>query len=319
MTSWNRTETNIMDDSHITQPETQTAIRTLIVAGYSIEDSDRQPQHIEILCKRTDILGASILYLIAVTDAGEFSEAEINGILRSALNQGRIPVIVTPGPGDRTISWEDFTELLGGAVPSWQALSSEYDQALITAAKNQLPTGVPERKAWLIFEDLVGSGLEFLFGRRVIRLGGRLSGRRVSDMLAQIPSGPILVVDTKAYADGFDVTWPALRPLVEYVEVQHDRQSGHVDLLGALISSSDFKQDDARLFELCLEFRAETRVPLSFIDADVLAATINLFREKPDVRNGIRWKQVFKGGRIHLSIIEKELQAVNDERVRKGV
>lgn len=61
-----------MDDGHITQPKTQTAIRTLIVAGYSIEDSDRQPRHIEILCKRTDILGASIPYLIAVTDADKF-------------------------------------------------------------------------------------------------------------------------------------------------------------------------------------------------------------------------------------------------------
>ena len=309
----------MVDNSYKTSPQTQVAIRTLIVAGYSIEGGDRRPQHIEILCKRTDILGASIPYLIAVTDVDEFSESEINRILRSALNQSRIPVIVTPELGEGTISWEDFTELLGGAVPSWQALSSEYDQALITAAKNQLPAGVSERKAWLIFEDLVASGLEFIFGRRVIRLGGRLSGRRVSDMLAQIPKGPILVVDTKAYANGFDVTWPELRPLVEYVKVQHDRQHGHVDLLGALISSSDFKQDDARLSELCLEFRAETGVPLSFIDADVLAATINLFREKPEVRNGIRWNQVFKGGRIRLGIIKKEMQAVNDGRVRKGV
>lgn len=308
-----------MDDTHITQPKTQTAIRTLIVAGYTIERSHWQPRHIEILCKRTYMLGASIPYLIAVTDADECSEAEINGILRSASNQGRIPVIVTPGPSEKTISWEDFTEVHGGAVPSWQALSSEYDQALVTAAKNQLPTDVTNGKAWLIFEDLVGSGLEFIFGRRVIRLGGRLSGRRVSDMLAQIPTGPILVVDTKASADGFDVTWSELRPLVEYVKQQRVRQCGHANLLGALISSSDFKQSDARLLELCLEFGAEAKVPLSFIDADVLAATINLFRERPDVRNGIHWNQVFKGGRIRLSSIEKELQAVNDERVRKGV
>ena len=309
----------MVDEGYKTSPQTQVTIQTLVVAGYSIERSHWQPRHIEILCKRTDILGSSIPYLIAVTDVDEFSEAEINGILHSAFNQARIPVIVTPTPSEETISWEDFTEVLGGAVPSWQALNPEYNQALVTASKNELPTGVTEGKAWLIFEDLVGSGLEFIFGRRVIRLGGRVSGRRVSDMLAQIPRGPILVVDTKASADGFDVTWSHLRPLVEYVEVQRDRQCGHVDLFGALISSSDFKQDDARLLELCLEFGAETKVPLSFIDADVLAATINLLREKPDVRNGIRWHQIFKGGRIRLSIIEKELQAVDDERVRKGV
>lgn len=94
----------MVDDSYKTSPQTQVAIRTLIVAGYSIERSHWQPRHIEILCKRTDILGARIPYLIAVTDVDEFSEAEINGILRSALNQGRIPVIVTPRPSEGTIS-----------------------------------------------------------------------------------------------------------------------------------------------------------------------------------------------------------------------
>ena len=306
----------MVDGSHKTQPQTQTATRTLIVAGYSIEGSRRHPRHIEILCKQTDILGASIPYLIAVTDLDELSEPEIDDIYHSAENQNRTPVIVTPISSERTISWEDFTEALGGAVPSWQALSPEYDQALVTAAKNQLPAGETEGEAWLIFEDLVGSGLEFIFGRRVRRLGGRLRGQPVSDMQAQMPTGDILVVDTKASTDGFNVTWSNLRPLVEYVKRQRVRQIGQVELFGALMSSSDFKQKDSRLLELCLEFGAEAKVPLSFIDANVLAATINLFREKPNVRNGIRWNQIFKGGRISLSIIKTEMRAVDDERVR---
>ena len=309
----------MIKDSHITLPQTRTAIRTLIVAGYSIEGSHRQPRHIEILCKQTDVLGASIPYLIAVTDSDEFSEEEINDIHRSAVNKDRISVIVTPMPSERTISWEDFTEALGGAVPSWQALSPEYDQALVTAAKNQLPSGVTKGEAWLIFEDLVGSGLEFIFGRRVRRLGGRLRGRPVSDMQAQMPTGDVLVVDTKASADGFNVTWSELRPLVEYVRHQRVRQRGQVELFGALILSSSFKQNDDRLLELSSRFFAEVRVPLSFIDADVLAATVNLFQKRPDVRNGIHWNQIFKGGRICLSMIRNEMHAVDNERVRNGV
>lgn len=309
----------MVDGLHKTQPQTQTATRTLIVAGYSIEGSHRQPRHIEILCKQTDVLGASIPYLIAVTDLDELSEPEIDDIYHSAANQNRIPVIVTPIPSERTISWEDFTEALGGAVPSWQALSPEYDQALVTAAKNQLPAGETEGEAWLIFEDLVGFGLEFIFGRRVRRLGGRLRGRPVSDIQAQMPTGDVLVIDTKASADGFNATWSELRSLVEYVKRQRVRQIGQVELFGALMSSSDFKQKDSRLLELSLEFSTEAKVPLSFIDANVLAATINLFREKPNVRNGIRWKQIFKGGRISLSIIETEMRAVDAERVRNGI
>ncbi|MDE0084722.1 MAG: hypothetical protein OXU23_03355 [Candidatus Poribacteria bacterium] len=307
------------DDNHITQPQTQTAIRTLIVAGYSIEGSRPQPRHIEILCTRTDILGATISYLVAVTDFDEYFETEIEDILHSASNQSRIPVIVAQRQYKKTISWGDFTEALGGAVPSWQALTPEYDQALVTTAKNNLPDGVTEGEAWLIFEDLVGYGLEFIFGRRVRRLGGRLRGRRVSDMQAQIPTGEVLIVDAKASADGFDVTWPNLRPIVEYAHRQQVRQGGQVELFGALISSSNFKQKDDRLIEISQEFFAEVRVPLSFIDTDVIVKTINLFQMRPDVRNGIRWNQIFKGGRVYFSMIKNELQAVDNERVKKGV
>lgn len=309
----------MIDDSHITLPQTQIAVRTLIVAGYSIEGSHRHPRHIEILCKQTDVLGASLPYLIAVTEFDELSDQEIGDIYHSAENQNRTPVIVTAIPSEGTISWEDFTEALGGAVPSWQALSPEYDEALVTAAKNQLPAGETEGEAWLIFEDLVGSGLEFIFGRRVRRLGGRLRGRAVSDMQAQMPTRDVLVADTKASADGFNVTWSELRPLVEYVKRQRVRQIGQVELSGALMVSSDFKQTDSRLLELSLEFSAETKVHLSFIDANVLVATIKLFRVKPNVRNGIRWNQIFKGGRIDLSIIKTEMRAVDDERVRNRV
>lgn len=308
-----------MDNSHLNPPQTDTTIRTLIVAGYSIEDSNRHPRHIEILCKRTDILGSSIPYLIAVTDVDEFTETEIEDIRNYALNQCRIPVIVAATPIEGTISWEDFIEALGGAVQSWQVLKPEYDQALLTAAKNQLPADVADGEPWLIFEDLVGYGLEFIFGRRVSRLGGRVRGRPVSDIQVQIPTGPIIIVDTKASSDGFNVTWPNLRPLVEYVKRQHIRQRGQVELIGALLLSSNFKQDDIRLSKLSQEFWGEVQVPLSFFEANDFVETINLFRKRPDIRNGIRWNQIFYGGRIRINSITKEMRAVDDERIRSGV
>lgn len=308
----------MVGDGHDVEPKTQTAIRTLIVAGYSIQGCHRQPRHIEIQCERTDILGASIPYLIALTDLDELSEAEISDIRHSAEIQNRILVIVARRPSETSISWEDFTEALGGAVPSWQALSKEYHEALVTSACNKLPkdsTG----EAWLIFEDLVADGLEFIFGRRVRRLGGRKRGRAVSDMLAQTPARDVLVVDTKASDKGFDVTWPKLRPLVEYVKRQQIRQQGQVELFGVLLLSSDFQQSDDRLLKLSQQFWGEVRLPISFIDAQVLSNTVNLFRERPHTRNGMRWNQILTGGRVHLKSVEDELAAVDEERVRNGV
>jgi len=151
----------MVGDNYAIEPKTQTAIRTLIVAGYSIQGCHRQPRHIEIQCERTDILGASIPYLIALTALDELSEEEIGDIRHSADIQDRILVIVARRPSETSLSWEDFTEALGGAVPSWKALSKEYHEALVTSAHNKLPKDAIG-EAWLIFEDLVADGLEFI-------------------------------------------------------------------------------------------------------------------------------------------------------------
>ena len=210
---------------------------------------------------------------------------------------------VATASNQHSISWEDFVEVLGGAVPTWHALTQEYEPALLTAAQNDFPSGMTG-EAWLIFEDLVAYGLEFMFGRRVRRLGGRKRGRPVSDMQAQTPQGDIVVVDTKASALGFDLGWPELRPLVEYVKRQRERQRGHLQLIGALVVSSAFQQTEDRMQELSRDFFGETRVPVSFIVADVLANSVRLFRTRPDVRNGIRWNRILTGGHIDFRSIE---------------
>ena len=40
----------------------------------------------------------------------------------------------------------------------------------------------------------------------------------MSDIVAVLPTTELLVVDAKAAGEQFDVSWPALRALVEYVK-----------------------------------------------------------------------------------------------------
>lgn len=301
----------------MTEPRTDVAVRTLLAAGYTVTGSHRQPRHIEILCHRTDILGATIPYLIALTDVDELTVEEIEDIKRSSLSRSRAPVIIARSPGVEWVSWEDFTEALGGAVPSWQALSPEYGSALATAAENRLPAGT-SGEAWLLFEDLAAYGLEFIFGRRVRRLGGRKRGRTVSDMQAQTPQEHVLVVDAKAAADGFDVTWPSLRALIEYVLRQRNRQRGHLEVTGALVLSSKFQQPPARLQEISNQFLGETRVPVSFMQAKVLSEIVDAVCDRPDMRNAVRWTSILTGGLIRVETFRRELDAADTERVRRG-
>lgn len=302
-------------NSHRTTPETNIAVRTLLAAGYGILGTHRQPRHIEIHCERKDILGATISYLFAITDADELTSAEIEDIKRSAEASRHVVIIVARTSSGDCVSWEDFAEALGGAVPSWQALSSEYEDTLTTAATNQLPEG-ESGEAWLLFEDLVAHGLEYIFGRRVRRLGGRKRGRPVSDMQAQTPQEQIEIVDAKAAGgNGFDVTWPALRPLVEYVGRQQARQQGNHIVSGALVVSSKFQQGDVRLQELSNRFLGATRVPISFMDASVLAQIVTALRKRPHIRNAVRWDSILTGGRIKLQTFMNELADAESERI----
>jgi len=311
----NHRENEVLADEEI-GPSVKPAVRTLIAAGYLILKSERHPRFIEIHCEHSDILGARIPYTFAVTEEDELTQNEIDSINYNAESNCSIPIIVTKYPRENSISWEDFTEALGGVVPKWHSLSSEYHSSIKLAAKNQLPPD-SSGEAWLIFEDLVADGLEFTLGRRVRRLGGRKRNRTVSDILAKLPSGEIIVIDAKASENGFNAIWPSLRPLVEYTIDQQARQKGQYDVIGSIIVSSIFNQDNAKLHKVSQRFWGETKVPLNFITQKTLSEIVRIFSKRPDARNGINWLQIFNGGIVSIQSIEKEIKHLDELRIRK--
>ncbi len=273
--------------------------------------------HAEIKCEITSRLGARIRFTIALADSEHFTQQQVVDINHAAAGESRSPVFVAPTRGIHQLSRQDFLAVLGGAVPSWRALSREYSEQLLIVSKNQIPSSM-SGEAWEIFEDMVADGLEFCFGRRVQRYGGRRRGVRVSDMHALVPNQGVVVVDAKASATGFDATWPSLRPLVEYTEQQKDRQQALIKVLAALIVSSEFKQNKVRLDEVAGQFLGETRVALCFMTASVLAKTVSLLRQKPDIRNAIRWKVLLNGGLMEISHIRSEIKASSEQRYESG-
>jgi hypothetical protein len=207
---------------------------TLLAAGYTISGVHRQPAHIEFKCERISRLGPTVQFLIAITDRAEFSEDEAHDIAHAAANQNRLSVLVSKSGGSGQLTWTEFLDVMGGAVPSWKALTDEYRDRLETASRNVSSSGLIG-EAWWIFESLVADGLEFCFGRRVNRLGGQQRGKRVSDMVAPLPDFNVVVVDTKATVGGFNAIAGSLRALVEYVNKQKQRQQGGGDVVAALV------------------------------------------------------------------------------------
>jgi hypothetical protein len=289
------------------------ATRTLLAAGYAISGVHRQPGHIEFKCERVSRLGPTVQYLIAITNQGKFSEDNASDIAHAAANQNRLAVLVSDSGGADQLSWTEFLDVMGGAVPSWKALTDEYRDHLERASKNEMPSG-QIGEAWWVFESLVADGLEFCFGRRVNRLGGQKRGKRVSDMVAPLPDFSVVVVDAKASGSGFDVNVGSLRALAEYVNKQKQRQQGGGDVVAALVLSSGFVQDEQGLAAAARDFLGQTRTPLCFMTARDLWLMVRTLRDKPDIRNCIRWNMLLAGGLIQPKQIESEIRAVTQER-----
>jgi hypothetical protein len=157
--------------------------------------------------------------------------------------------------------------------------------------------------------------LEFLFGRRVRRMGGAARGSRVADLLAHTPDARLLVVDAKASADSFDASWPNLRALVEYVKTQQARQRGEIEVAAALIVAPAFKQDAAALAEVGGQFLPDTKVPIAFMTATVLLRMVQELRTKPRLRSALRWANIFCQSRlITEGSFAAEIASVERER-----
>jgi hypothetical protein len=169
-------------------------------------------------------------------------------------------------------------------------------------------------EAWQIFEEAVADGLEFIFGRRVRRLGGRRRGRKTSDMITQTSDCKILIIDAKASSGNYDVGWPELRPLTEYVKNQKIRQRGRLELTAAVLVANHFEQDGERLNELNGEFISETNIPLTFLEVDTMLKIIEQMKQHPTIRNTLRWGRVFcSGGIVKPRLFEQELEAAIEE------
>ncbi len=295
-----------------------TATRTLLAAGYEVTNCERHPGYAEISCEIISRLGARVRYLIAFTDQQDFSQAQREEISRDAEADQRSVALVARYAGEQQASWEEFLDALGGAIPSWRALNEEYADLLQITAQNELPEG-KTGEAWRLFEELVADGLEFVLGRRVRRLGGNKRGLAVSDMLAQLPDGGLEVVDAKASNEPFVADWSAMRPLVEYVEKQKQRQRGQNDVIGALLVSSSFKQGETALSDLARRFLAETGVPLAFLPSHTLVGMVHRMQVGPHLRGAIRWRLLFAGGLVELATLEREAeQAGNEQYAREN-
>lgn len=138
-------------------PATAVATRTLIAAGFTITNSQRHPAHIEYQCERFDVFSAVVQYLVAIFETDTPNPEELESVAHAATDTRRILVTVAKLPGRDWISWEEFLDGLGGAVPTWRALGENYSEALEQSARNAVGRAHPRRGGDAVFENQAGT------------------------------------------------------------------------------------------------------------------------------------------------------------------
>jgi hypothetical protein len=259
------------------------------------------------------MLGASVPLIIVLTDEDQLPPDIWPQVQLAARRSNRTLVAIANLPGTGQLGWVDFLESFGGAVPSWRALDDSYLSRLEIAAKNANPEGF-DGEAWRLFESLVADGLEFCFGRLVRRLGAAKRGQKVSDMVAQIPDGSVLVLDAKATSTSFNAAISELRALAEYTESERNRQRGFAEVFGAVVVSKAFAQNEASLLQISREFMSQAGVPAAFLEVSTLAHFVTCFKNQPNLRTGLKWRLLFAGGLLTTAMFDKEVEALKAER-----
>lgn len=282
--------------------------RSLVAAGYMITDFRRYGGGFEYDCERQDRFGAHVKYRFRFV---ETDPAPIGPIADPA---DRTLVVIAKEGGSGQLSWTHFAASIGGAVPSWRALTDDYGEALRTASTDTAPSGW-KGEGWAAFEVAVADGLSFIFGRSVKSLGGTTRGQAVPDLLALTPDQRLLVGDAKATKSGvYLVERPKLRAMTEYVALQRARQRGDMPVAGALIIAGEFHKEANRDRAICDEFFATTQVPLALVSVDALLQMVNAVRQAPHIRERVRWGRVFcVNGRVDLGVFKREISGVDAE------
>jgi polysaccharide deacetylase 2 family uncharacterized protein YibQ len=101
-------------------------VQTLLAAGFDVSGIDRHVSYSEIRCERVSRLGPTILYVMGLTLAEEFTAEQREALVRSGRAEGRLPVFIGPESADAQLGLSDFLDFFGGSVPSWQTLNERY-------------------------------------------------------------------------------------------------------------------------------------------------------------------------------------------------
>ena len=298
--------------------KTPTIVRTLIGSGFQIAKSVRKPSYLVFHAYRRDEFGVRWHYLFAYSGSRKLSEGDLAGLRSIASTEGASLIVIgeAGGVNDQvpTLSPEDFTARLGGAIPSFLPLEPGYADQLKKLGRNELPPGLAGQ-ADNLFEAYVHAGLEFLLQERVVRYGQDRRFEVVPDGLVMGQGPFILLYDCKAAKKGYHISRDSIRQFADYVKSFHQRYEKYTGRLHAFLLISGEFQSEGTLEARSRELYAECKVPLVFLAAGEMGKIVTMMADRPAYRQSIDWQSIFSESVIRADEVDKYLQARTRDKI----
>jgi len=214
---------------------------------------------------------------------------------------------------------KQFFRLLGGPIESRIVHDDTLSALLNDLGHNRLPEGFVGEPNDLL-EEFSKQSLQYVLGGQGRRYGRDRSFEKLPDGVVFDTVGTVLLLDTKAYAEGFPVSADDLRRFSDYTERFNNQYSAYFGRVHALIVvSSEFTQTDRQLTDRRNEFYGRCQTALTFIKAEDLGLIVKLIRENVMLRPAVDWKRLFSQLTVSVGDVSNEIQRlIKDGMLRRN-
>jgi hypothetical protein len=295
----------------------QNILATLISNGFNIHKVDRLPHGNQLInTYKYDRLGAQVKYTLLFTE-DEMESTITNSLRTSSLAYNSTPIIVSDKFSSpiKTYTYKDFYSFFGGIVNTGLILISELPDILNMLGHNKLPLGLAGSPDSL-HEIYVKECLQFILESPTRRYGIDRSFESLPDAVVLSNNGFMLLIDSKAYANGFDFQADDLKRFKSYVEDFRMRYSAFFgNILSFVVVSGNFNNSVESLAGRSDEFYQMCGCKLACLTSEELGNIVTILKEVPDKRKSINWRNIFSSLIIDKKFVKRELNRIDKDNL----
>jgi hypothetical protein len=292
--------------------------RTLFANGVLNLNTASVGNALLLTCERPDRFGCRVRYIFTVVDGDISAEALRQMEAYAESEHGQLVVIgdgtMPTGRPVRAFGVSAFLERFGGAVPTLLPLEASYAERLHQLGSMTLPSGItgePES----IFETYVGAGLQFALGTVAVQYGAKRSGEKVPDGLIALPRDKFILYDAKSSLKGYAADASEMRKFEDYVSDFSSRYKTLGQPFAFVIVSASFDMSDEVIAQRSTALYATARVPGVFMTTEALACAVTALKDAPELRNAVRWEDVFSKPQVTASVVTAAINAAKRDRI----